>query len=346
MSRWPRIAKNLIDNSIEAMYCAIELHNKPILQYRYETCSILMINAWGLALRAYLYQVAKDKEMIKYLRRSLSEQKKEIIQRIDENNFDWKSSFNSLVERIFVWKENKTISANLRCIAKLRNDFIHANISELNPILYSLLCKCVIEYQLFLKRYFKRDLSMESDLVLLPIGFQKPVSVTDYLSWWMNIRTPRLVSEIYAISKALQDEWIEDSILVNFHVSMNTANKVSNPDLVVALWNQGVPIQKNTVIKLDPNWTSIRTLPVSELEKIFTIPASSLKSLIKKEWFQIKQNDYIPIHRKYKSNEYHQIFWWRRPDNNHIFWSHEWFNELFEEYKLTQKNHAKHQENS
>lgn len=84
------------------MYCAIELHNKPILQYRYETCSILMINAWGLALRAYLYQVAKDKEMIKYLRRSLSEQKKEIIQRIDENNFDWKSSFNSLVERIFV----------------------------------------------------------------------------------------------------------------------------------------------------------------------------------------------------------------------------------------------------
>ena len=83
------------------MYCAIELHNKPILKYRYETCSILMINAWELLLRAYLYQVTKDKEMIKYLRKSLAEQSRDVTDRVESSDGDWKSSFNALVDKVF-----------------------------------------------------------------------------------------------------------------------------------------------------------------------------------------------------------------------------------------------------
>lgn len=334
MSKWPRISNNLINNSIEAMYCAIELHNKPILKYRYETCSILIINAWELLLRAYMYHVIKDKEIIKYLRNSLNEQKREIIDRVENSDIEWKSSFNSLVEKVFSWKENRVIRENLKCVAKLRNDFIHAYISELNPILYSLICKSVIEYQVFLKKNFKKDLSMHSDLVLLPIGFQKPINIADYLSWWANIRTSRLVSEIYKISLDLKNEWIEDSILVNFHISMNTANKVSNPDIVAAIAEEWIEIQKNTTLSFNPHWNPIWSIPVSELEKVFTIPAMTLKGLTKEKswWLKIQGKVFDPIHRMLKDNNYHQKYWWRRPDNNHVLWSLDWFNQLYSEY--------------
>ena len=91
---------SLIANSVEALYCTIELHNKPFLKYRYETCAILLTNAWELILKAYLYQ-NKDSGMIKYLRNSLKEQKKPIEKRL-EDNVEWKTSFNSLVDKVFI----------------------------------------------------------------------------------------------------------------------------------------------------------------------------------------------------------------------------------------------------
>jgi hypothetical protein len=48
------IIENLVKNSIEAMQCAVELHNKPALFYRYQTVSILFCNARELLLKAYI----------------------------------------------------------------------------------------------------------------------------------------------------------------------------------------------------------------------------------------------------------------------------------------------------
>src|SRR5437868_6328677 len=60
LKRKPPIAKNLLQNSISAMFSAIEIHNKPKISYRYETVVLLMLNAWELALKAYLYRYHKD----------------------------------------------------------------------------------------------------------------------------------------------------------------------------------------------------------------------------------------------------------------------------------------------
>ena len=216
------------------MYCAIELHNKPILKYRYESCTILIVNSWELILKAYLYQVKKDKKMMTYLKKSLQDQKKEVKERTNDSS-DWKTSFNILVDKVFTGKDNQAIVENIKYINKLRNDFIHAYIDELNPILYALICKNIIEYQNFIKQHFKKDLSAHSDLVLLPIGFSKPINIADYLSNGSNIKTSKIAKEIFEISKRLEEQKVDDSILVNFHISMNTANKISNPDLIVSI---------------------------------------------------------------------------------------------------------------
>jgi hypothetical protein len=46
------VMSNLVKNSIAAYFAAIEVHNKPNISYRYETVTLLIINAWELLLKA------------------------------------------------------------------------------------------------------------------------------------------------------------------------------------------------------------------------------------------------------------------------------------------------------
>ena len=54
MSRGKSVTKLLLDSSQAALFAGIEIHNKPHIAYRYPTAVILIINAWELALKAYI----------------------------------------------------------------------------------------------------------------------------------------------------------------------------------------------------------------------------------------------------------------------------------------------------
>ena len=56
MARGKGVKKLLLDASQAAMFAGIEIHNKPNISYRYPTAIILIINAWELALKAYVYK--------------------------------------------------------------------------------------------------------------------------------------------------------------------------------------------------------------------------------------------------------------------------------------------------
>src|ERR1700690_1799047 len=55
----------LLGNAKSAMFAAIEIHNKPIFPYRYEVCTLLVVNAWELALKAYIAKKVKSVRLIK-----------------------------------------------------------------------------------------------------------------------------------------------------------------------------------------------------------------------------------------------------------------------------------------
>lgn len=57
------IQSNLIKNSISAYFAAIEIHNKPNITYRYETVTLLIMNAWELALKAYIKKHIKTRSI-------------------------------------------------------------------------------------------------------------------------------------------------------------------------------------------------------------------------------------------------------------------------------------------
>ena len=50
MPRKKNVAKSLIDSAESAIFAGIEIHNKPRIPYRYPTATLLIINAWELAL--------------------------------------------------------------------------------------------------------------------------------------------------------------------------------------------------------------------------------------------------------------------------------------------------------
>ena len=63
MSRGKSVTKLLPDSSQAALFAGIEIHNKPHIAFRYPTATILIINSWELALKAYVYKYIGKKQI-------------------------------------------------------------------------------------------------------------------------------------------------------------------------------------------------------------------------------------------------------------------------------------------
>ena len=61
------IQANLLKNSTAAYFAAVEIHNKPNILYRYETVTLLMMNAWELAHKAYIRKHIKKKSIFEII---------------------------------------------------------------------------------------------------------------------------------------------------------------------------------------------------------------------------------------------------------------------------------------
>lgn len=64
MARRKNVVKSLVDSAESAIFAGIEIHNKPRIPYRYPTATLLVINAWELALKAYVYKYIGKKQII------------------------------------------------------------------------------------------------------------------------------------------------------------------------------------------------------------------------------------------------------------------------------------------
>jgi hypothetical protein len=89
----------------------------------------------------------------------------------------------------------------------------------LDPILFSLIKANVGFYVEFIKKHFDIDLTVETNMVLLPIGFIRPFSPIDFLSSESSLsdsskEVKEFIKGIVEASKRLKSANIEDSILV------------------------------------------------------------------------------------------------------------------------------------
>lgn len=213
------------------MFAAIEIHNKPLFNYRYEVVVLLMINAWELILKSYLYKFTKIK----------------IFQKDGTSKpfLDCLSAAESKLGKQFL-----PTKENLYLLYGYRNKVAHFYSEKLDVIIYSLLKKSLIFYDSFVKRHFGIDMSHELGIVLIPIGFKKFFSPLDFLTNESAIRdssseVKKFIKDIIDSSSSLNNQGIDEPVFIDFKMNLTNINRIKNADIVASIDNSKV--QQTTI---------------------------------------------------------------------------------------------------
>lgn len=227
------LATALLANAKSAILAAVEIHNKPIFPYRYEVSTLLVINTWELALKAY---IARQLPSVKLVRPDgTAKPFPECL-----------SCISSALGKSF-----EAPKCNLETLYDYRNNIVHFYHEDLEAVVLGLLKSAVLFFVEFLEEHFDQRLDEETNLVLLPIGFQKPMSPIDFVSNRSASKdcSPEVREFLQAIrrrSEHLLDQGIEDSIMINYSLALINESRVKNADLVAAINN--VSPQPNVIV--------------------------------------------------------------------------------------------------
>lgn len=144
MAKRKMVQSNLIKNSIAAYFAAIEIHNKPNISYRYETVTLLIMNAWELALKAYVKKYIKRRSIFTKDGHTISADK--ALDYVNEH-------INSIRANSFT-----TIKKNIEEIQKYRNNIAHYYCEDLEPYIFMLVARSALNYVDFMKMHFSKDI--------------------------------------------------------------------------------------------------------------------------------------------------------------------------------------------
>lgn len=251
MARGKSTKKLLLDASQAALFAGIEIHNKPHITYRYPTATILIVNAWELALKAYVYQYIG---------------KKKIYEKDGVHTITFKHALTLVRDHINTVDKNKefmAVSENLFQLNEYRCSNIHFAEGNLDPIIFMLLSKAVLNYDSFVKKYFKKDITKEDNLIILPIGLKLPFNPIDYLKQSFHGVQNDYVNAVIQSIKDLNEAGVEDSIVVGFSLVTDKVKNIKNADIIAALSNEtgAVPLQRAIRYTDDPNAPLMRVEP-------------------------------------------------------------------------------------
>lgn len=226
MAKRKMVQSNLLKNSIAAYFAAIEIHNKPNITYRYETVTLLIMNAWELVLKSYIRKYVKHKSIFEN----------------DGHTINFDKALSYVTEDVNSKKPKSftAIQKNLEEIEAYRNGIAHFYCDNLEPYIFMLVARAALNYVDFVKKYFSKDIMADEGLFILPLGFKLPFKPEDFLS--ANVtkyaNSPESLVFIRSIVKTIQSldaEGIDDSIVLGFDIYMESVKKAKNRDLLAAI---------------------------------------------------------------------------------------------------------------
>lgn len=226
MAKRKMVQHNLVKNSIAAYFAAIEIHNKPSIAYRYETVTLLIMNAWELILKAFIKKYAKNPSIYEDNGHTIKFEK--AIRYVGEY-------LNNKVPKSFV-----ATSKNLSQIEKYRNNVAHYYNEQLTPYIFMLVARCAVNYVEFLKLHFGKDIIAHEELFIMPLGFKLPFRPEDFLSrkavaYTSSKESKEFIESILSATAELKEQGIEESIVLGFDVYLESVKKVKNSDLLIAV---------------------------------------------------------------------------------------------------------------
>ncbi len=226
MAKRKMIQYNLIKNSIAAYFAAIEIHNKPSIAYRYESVTLLILNAWELALKAYIRKNIKHRSIFDKDNHTISLEK--ALGYVAQD-------INGMVSNSF-----EATRLNIERIKEYRDQIIHFYCDELEPYIFMLVARSALNYVDFMKTYFDKNVMADEGLFIIPLGFKLPFRPEDFLSDNVAkyVGSPESNSFIKSIVKTIQELdaiGIEESIVLGFDIYFENIKKSKNSDLLAAI---------------------------------------------------------------------------------------------------------------
>lgn len=324
----------LINNSISAMIAAIELHNKPVFQYRYETTVVLVINAWELLLKAYIIQNIPDKSL--FDEEGESKSFKICIQYVQ----------NKLATKFSAIKENLEALYDYRC------KFIHFFDDQFDVIVFSLLKPAISNYIKFLKNYFEINLPQDDNFMILPLGFKAPLTPMEYISKTTaspnaSAEVKEFLTELGKRQERLESEGVDDTFMLEIKTHLVSEKKITKADFTCAVSNRQ---ETEAIISLGNKELKLSDKPglpeycpsLEEIRKNYPLEHRDLFKKLKMRYIDFIQNDkYRKILKKYKSDLNFSFPWYSnplRPSNPKYLYKVSIIDEFSKYYKTREEN--------
>ncbi len=281
MARRKNVVKSLVDSAESAIFAGIEIHNKPRIPYRYPTATLLVINAWELALKAYVYKYIGKKKIYVNKEHTISFSKALVYVHEHINKTEGTKDFNSVKENLFL-------------LSEYRNNNTHYFESELDPIIFMLLSKATLNFNAFLEKYFHREIADNENLIILPIGFKLPFEPVEYLNKKATDKiSNNFMQDVLQSIKKLNDEGVSESIVVGFSMFVNSVKNISNADIIAAIDPtnyDAVAIKKEYRLTDNPKAPAIRIDETELIKQEYPYSYDALKKRIKEKLPDIKFN--------------------------------------------------------
>lgn len=277
------VQHNLVRNSIAAYFAAIEIHNKPNIAYRYETVTLLLMNAWELLLKAFIRKYIKGTSIFEENGHTIPFSKALIY----VNDY-----INAATPKAFL-----AIKENLFKIEKYRNNVAHFYNESLEPHIFMLVARAALNYVEFIKKHFRKDIILDEGLFIMPLGFKLPFKPEDFLSKKSiganaSQESRQFIESMIKVIEDLKSQGVEESIVLGFDIYLESIKKMTNSDLLVAITTKNeaeATFAKKTAIRLttDPN-AQIYSMSDEQFRELFPY---TYKEVI--EWCRNNINGFV-----------------------------------------------------
>jgi len=190
----------LLNNAISAILSAIEIYNKPRIDYRSECFVILLLNAWELLFKAILsknrIRIFAPKERNKpYMTLSLW----------DAMNTA-KTYFPSTIP-------HKAVAENISLLVDYRNNAVHFyNETGFETVVYGLSQTSIVNFRDVTQAAFGRDIAEEVNICLLPLSFSAPPDPIAFLGEGARSKHRPAVAEFLKVISETTQELEEANI--------------------------------------------------------------------------------------------------------------------------------------
>ena len=240
--------KVLRNNSRAAILAAIEIYNKPQIDYRDECFTILLVNAWELLLKAIL---SKNKQRIYYDK---------------EKNKPYRTySIQDALVRAKIYFPPfisfEPVAQNINMLEIYRNNAIHFyNQRGFGVIIYGLAQTSIINFKDLMYSVFNIDIANEMTINLLPLSFGIRPDPIEFIQQAKadppkNKAVAQFLKELFQVTSGLEAQHLDTTrFLTVFTVTLKSVKKVTSADIVVAV-KGGQDNADPTIIErsIDPN---------------------------------------------------------------------------------------------